>query len=103
MDRHLRSASALARFALLVLATLIAGCRGVAPNGFGGDVEALLRQGEGRARALRSAPPGTLSEPDLVALGYLERVRLGLGSPFRAVDYLLRDPLLPVEAREEHA
>lgn len=30
---------------------------------------------------------------------YLERLRLGVGSPFRLVDYVLRDPLIPEASR----
>lgn len=36
---------------------------------------------------------------DAVALGYLERARLGLGSPFRLMDYALSDPRLPEPTR----
>src|SRR5690348_9107204 len=34
-----------------------------------------------------------------IALGYLERLRLGLGSPFRLVDYALIDPRLDDSTR----
>ncbi|MGH7339456.1 MAG: hypothetical protein ACREKH_03120, partial [Candidatus Rokuibacteriota bacterium] len=34
-----------------------------------------------------------------VALGYLERLRLGFGSPFRLIDYALADPRLDLETR----
>jgi hypothetical protein len=38
-----------------------------------------------------------------IALGYLERLRLGLGSPFRLVDYALADPRLDVSTRSRVA
>ncbi len=40
-----------------------------------------------------------LSSPDVLAALYLQRLRLGIGSPFRLVDYVLRDPLLRPEHR----
>ncbi|MGH7466014.1 MAG: hypothetical protein ACREK1_12610, partial [Longimicrobiales bacterium] len=39
----------------------------------------------------------------VIALGYAERLRLGLGSPFRLVETALRDPRLPEGARREVA
>lgn len=38
--------------------------------------------------------PARVSPPTAVALGYLERLRLGLGSPFRLADFALSDPRL---------
>ncbi len=51
--------------------------------------------------AAASAPVTTADTARLLALGYLERTRLGLGSPFRLVDLVLNDPRLtePVRAR----
>jgi hypothetical protein len=40
---------------------------------------------------------------DAVALGYLERLRLGLGSPFRLAEYALRDPRLDSTTRRRVA
>lgn len=40
---------------------------------------------------------------DALAFGYLERARLGLGSPFRLVDFVLDDPRLPPTERERTA
>jgi hypothetical protein len=39
----------------------------------------------------------------LLALGYLERARIGLGSPFRLVDFALNDPRLPHAMRDSTA
>src|SRR5215211_7134005 len=46
-------------------------------------------------RSLASTPAESISIADAVAVGYLERLRLGLGSPFRLIDYALADPMLP--------
>lgn len=43
------------------------------------------------------------SDEVVIALGYAERLRLGLGSPFRLVETALRDPRLPEGARREVA
>src|SRR3712207_954982 len=40
---------------------------------------------------------------DAIALGYLERARLGLGSPFRLAEYALRDPRLDSTTRRDVA
>ena len=49
-----------------------------------------------RARSESGAP---LGDGEVLVLGYLERLRLGLGSPFRLVEQALRDPMLPDSAR----
>ena len=36
--------------------------------------------------------PAEITAVDAIALGYLERLRLGLGSPFRLADFALHDP-----------
>src|SRR5687768_373250 len=54
----------------------------------------------------RTAPaehPRDVAFGDAVALGYLERLRLGLGSPFRLAEYALRDPRLDSIARRRVA
>jgi hypothetical protein len=55
--------------------------------------DALVRQAAGN--------PVTVDEA--VALGYLERLRLGLGSPFRLVELALTDPRLPEHERSRVA
>ena len=52
---------------------------------------------------LAKTPAESISVSDAVAAGYLERVRLGLGSPFRLIDYALADPLLTDSVRHEVA
>lgn len=43
----------------------------------------------------RQAADASVDSAIVLAALYLERAKLGLGSPFRLVDYALRDPLLP--------
>ncbi|HEU4559325.1 MAG TPA: hypothetical protein VFS20_15820 [Longimicrobium sp.] len=50
------------------------------------------------ADAQRSAP-SSMSERDVIAAGYLERLRLGVGSPFRLMEYALLDPRLTPATR----
>src|SRR5689334_16044309 len=45
--------------------------------------------------SLASTPAESISVSDAIAVGYLERLRLGLSSPFRLIDYALADPVLP--------
>jgi hypothetical protein len=44
-------------------------------------------------------PAESISTADAVAAGYLERLHLGLGSPFRLIDYALADRMLPDSMR----
>ena len=52
-----------------------------------------LERAIGRQSAREMSPAAVMS-----AL-YLERLRLGVGSPFRLIDYALRDPLIPEGSR----
>lgn len=45
--------------------------------------------------AVRSAPASRVSFPSAIALAYLARLEVGLGSPFRLVDLARTDPRLP--------
>jgi hypothetical protein len=49
--------------------------------------------------AVRATPTARVSFPSAVALGYLARLELGLGSPFRLVDLARTDPRLPAAWR----
>ncbi|HEU4629623.1 MAG TPA: hypothetical protein VFS08_07740 [Gemmatimonadaceae bacterium] len=51
----------------------------------------------------RHDPVTARDTASLLALGYLERARLGLGSPFRLVDFVLNDPRLPLPMRDSTA
>jgi hypothetical protein len=55
------------------------------------------------ARTATAALPRDVAFGDAVALGYVERLRLGLGSPFRLAEYALRDPRLDSTARKRVA
>lgn len=50
-------------------------------------------------RALGGQRPDAMAPGAVMAALYLERLRFGVGSPFRLVDYVLRDPLLPERDR----
>lgn len=51
--------------------------------------------------SLRSRQPASITSAEAVAALYLERLRLGLGSPFRLIEQALRDPALqPINAGE---
>jgi hypothetical protein len=58
------------------------------------------RHADALARKAAGAP---VSVEEAVALGYLERLRLGLGSPFRLIETALTDPRLYPEARNRVA
>lgn len=89
------------RCALLVLAVLVAPtCRGIDQSGFSGDVNLLLARGTSFSSSLTSRRASELSDGEVIALGYLERARIGLGSPFRLIDFALVDPALPPDLRE---
>src|SRR5690606_28587252 len=45
-------------------------------------------------------PAERLGDAEIIALGYAERARLGLGSPFRLIEYALRDPDLPEDVKQ---
>src|SRR5947207_6371366 len=89
------------RFSLLVTASLLAvvsafGWLRTRPE-MGGDAAAHMRRAAAYyesvvvlARVARV--PAHADSVTTIALGYLERLRLGLGSPFRLVDFALADP-----------
>lgn len=62
--------------------------------------ELILEAGVGLAfadsleRGITTKPFTSISSPDALSALYLERLRLGLGSPFRLIDQVLRDPAL---------
>jgi hypothetical protein len=93
------------RFFLLLAATLglLAGCA-QPPTPVPPDPARELRRGRLYAAAL-IRETRAVQEPDSVpveaalALGYLERLRLGMGSPFRMAEQALADPRLPDSLR----
>jgi hypothetical protein len=89
-------------WAALMLVALAA-CDAVAPPAFSSDIDDLLARGDAFARMLVQPGGAEHTEEEVVALGYLERARLGIGSPFRLVSYVRRDERLSPEARERLA
>jgi hypothetical protein len=64
----------------------------------------LLACGEGVPHPIARGPEASASAPSgtdasAIAAGYAERLRLGLGSPFRLIDFALADPRLEPEQR----
>src|SRR5690606_1997206 len=69
-----------------------------------GDVRRGLEEGGAAATGwLDAVRSGAVDDEAVVAVGYLERLRLGLGSPLRLADYALADPRLDASARERLA
>ncbi|HWC45801.1 MAG TPA: hypothetical protein VG868_06775, partial [Casimicrobiaceae bacterium] len=100
------------RLSLLVTATLLAVVSAYGWLRTGSDLSGDAAAHMNRAAAdydsvivLARATPER-AQPDsatTVAIGYLERLRLGLGSPFRLVDYALSDPRLDDSTRSRVA
>lgn len=83
----------------VIVASLLAGCVPIEEPRFTADVERELELGRQYASRVTS-PRLDPSSPDVIAAGYLERLRLGLGSPFRLIEYALQDPRLEREERD---
>jgi hypothetical protein len=85
------------------LFVVLAGCGRPerAPQPLAADAE-LARAWTG-VRALGGKDAAALTDTQVVILGYVERLRLGLGSPFRLMDYALQDPRLDPAARTRTA
>ncbi len=88
--------------ALLVAATAAA-CGPIDDSGIASDLERELERGHAHATSLTARGTGDPSIEDAIAAGYLERLRLGLGSPFRLIEHSLQDPRLEKEGRERLA
>jgi hypothetical protein len=82
------------------LLAFAAGCQAVVPTTFSRDIDELLYRGHVYAQNLAARPAHGLTDEEVVALGYLERARLGIGSPFRLIEFLRRDERLSEAARE---
>ena len=89
---------------LLALVTLASSCERMS---VGPEIAGELRQGRSYAASLitgaREATAVSVAPSTAIALGYLERHRMGLGSPFRLIDYALRDPRLDDSTRRSVA
>lgn len=87
--------------ATLALATMLAACVPGAGVADGQDDAPALEEGRARAAewAAASRADTDLDDETVIAMGYLERLRLGFGSPFRLMDYAAQDPRLSPETR----
>lgn len=88
-------------------AVALAACSGDAPE-ITPEIAAELGRSDARAAALAefaesASTPREVERGDAIALGYLERHRLGLGSPWRLIDYALNDTRLADSARHQVA
>jgi len=85
----------------VLAACVLAGCGRVDPMQTRVDAPEELRRGEELAEewiaAARAGEP--LPDSRVLAVGYLERGRLGLGSPFRLAEFALADPRVSAEDR----
>ncbi|MGH7647659.1 MAG: hypothetical protein ACREND_06045, partial [Gemmatimonadaceae bacterium] len=90
--------------ALSALVLVAGACERIA---VGPQIAGQLRAGRAYAERLVAHPSAQLQtaadSEHVVALGYLERQRLGLGGPFRLIDYALGDPRLTVASRDSIA
>lgn len=86
---------------LVVLSSAFLACQRMDRDGLGPDLERGLAGGRAFATqlAVEARTDPEVSPATAVALGYLERLRLGLGSPFRLIDHALRDPRLADSVR----
>jgi hypothetical protein len=92
----------LLRTCLLGALFAVPACAGVDPQPVHAGRE--MERGRRHADALvRKASGEPVSVQEAVALGYLERLRMGLGSPFRLIDAALTDPRLPEPDRTQLA
>jgi hypothetical protein len=89
----------------LASAAAFSGCGRPEHAGLAPDVRRELDQGRAAFGGwIDEARSGSLlSDEAVIGLGYAERLRLGLGSPFRLVETALRDPRLAESARREVA
>lgn len=84
---------------LFALGFALAACQPIdtgAPPTYGG---VSPQQASAYAQRLIHFPAEELTDAEVIALGYLERARVGLGSPFRLIEFALNDPLLPFAER----
>ncbi|HKG93791.1 MAG TPA: hypothetical protein VKA84_17920, partial [Gemmatimonadaceae bacterium] len=91
------SAARRALASVSLAAVVVLSCGGPGRSALDPDVRAQMARGVAYVDSLavlaaRAADERGVGAQDAVALGYAERLRLGLGSPFRLIDYALRDP-----------
>ncbi|MBW3553596.1 MAG: hypothetical protein KY466_08800 [Gemmatimonadetes bacterium] len=93
----------LATALFMALVAFAVACGPMDGGGFASDVERDLGAGRAYASWLLDQAAGDPTIPEAVAAGYLERQRLGLGSPFRLIEHALLDPRLETPERERLA
>lgn len=86
----------------LVLLGMMGGCGRAEREPGPTPVDAELARAWAEMRGV-AARTDSLADEQVVALGYAERLRLGLGSPFRLMDYALQDPRLSPALRARTA
>lgn len=104
MQRSMRRPRSPARrlvgaLALVAMAVLPSACEPIAPQGSESDSGVTLLRARTLTDRLASLAPEELTDAQVIALGYQERARLGLGSPFRLMELALNDPHLTREER----
>jgi hypothetical protein len=89
----------------LACAAAFSGCGRPEHAGLAPDVRRELEQGRATfGHWIQDARAGAdLPDEAVIGLGYAERLRLGLGSPFRLVETVLRDPRLTEPVKREVA
>ena len=107
VPRHAAALLRRSRRTLLAAAALLAGAAACGPAALGPETarafEGARRFGAELQATAAHAPATPRDTAALLALGYLERARLGLGSPFRLVDFALNDRRLPPALRDSTA
>lgn len=88
---------------VVALVAVAAACGPIDDPGIASDVERELDRGRSYAASLTARGTGDPTIEQAIAAGYLERLRLGLGSPFRLIEHSLQDPRLEKEVRERLA
>ena len=100
MQRHRTAASYLVRtIALGAMAVLAFGCQPITPDSSSEVGGISMQRARSYVHRLENAAADQLTDAQVVALGYQERARRGLGSPFRLMDFALRDPELSAQER----
>lgn len=82
------------RTAIVIAVILLGACKGAQK-----PAHPAARVSLERGRVAAHAWGAGQNSEAVIALGYLERLRLGLGSPFRLMDYALNDPRLSDSTR----
>jgi hypothetical protein len=88
---------------VLASATLVSACGRLDHAGLPPDVRRELETGRFALNGwiAQSRSGGMPADEAIIALGYAERLRLGLGSPFRLVEAVMRDPRLSDTTRHQ--